>query len=305
MNDVELHEYFENMVRTLRAKGVLCAITSGLACVHYGIAESTQDCDLLCHTSSFPVLLDYLSETSIDGQPCQYRGNISPPLDARWHKGGWTSHFEWDLGAGKVRLDVFGSALREATPWADDLHGFYAGMQVVAWMKRTDRDKDWPFITSLGEQLLLRNDPRGWLHVYDEEALNGYLKRVPIPDELLEKRPALRLLQSGHPDLRFALKAEREFWQELDRLRIRILRRALRPFVVAMARRSHADSANLTEAHAERVAVADSKLDPNPLRTYGIDRYLKEARENTVQFIHPRIVEYLPDLAEHFQTLQS
>lgn len=305
MNDLELHEYFENMVRTLRAKGVLCAITSGLACVHYGIAESTQDCDLLCHTSSFPVLLDYLSETAIDGQPCQYRGNISPPLDARWHKGGWTSHFEWDLGTGKVRLDVFGSALRESTPWSDDLHGCYAGMQVVAWMKRTDRDKDWPFISSLGEQLLLRNDPRGWLHIYDEEALKGYLKRVPISAELLEKRPLLRLLQSGHPDLRFALKAEREFWQELDRLRIRILRRALRPFVVAMGRSSASGAASLADAHAVRLDVAESKLDPNPLRTYGIDRYLKEARENTIQFVNPRMVEYLPDLADHFKTLHQ
>ncbi|MCW5557400.1 MAG: hypothetical protein KIT22_06180 [Verrucomicrobiae bacterium] len=49
-------------------------------------------------------------------------------------------------------------------PWEDDLQGYYAGMQVVAWMKRTDRDKDWPFVTSL-VQLLLRGDPRGWLHL--------------------------------------------------------------------------------------------------------------------------------------------
>jgi hypothetical protein len=37
---------------------VVCGITSGLACVHYGIAESTKDCDLLCHTASFATLLD-------------------------------------------------------------------------------------------------------------------------------------------------------------------------------------------------------------------------------------------------------
>ena len=30
MNDLELHELYENLVRTLRHRGVLCAITSGL-----------------------------------------------------------------------------------------------------------------------------------------------------------------------------------------------------------------------------------------------------------------------------------
>ena len=109
MNDLELHEFYENLVRTLRSKGVLCAITSGLACVHYGIAESTKDCNLLCHTSSFGTLLDLLAETKVEGAACRYRGNISPPLDARWHKGGWTSHFEWPGGAGAL-LDVFGSS---------------------------------------------------------------------------------------------------------------------------------------------------------------------------------------------------
>lgn len=302
MTDQELHRFFEDMVAELRARGVLCAITSGLACVHYGIAESTQDCDLLCHPVSFPVLLDYLSETKIDGVNCRYRGNISPPLDERWHKGGWTSHFEWDAPGGKVKLDVFGSALRESTPWRDDLHGYYAGMQVVAWMKRTDRDKDWPFITSLGEQMLLRNDPRGWLHVYDADLLNSYSGRVSISDDLLRMRPLLRLVESGHADLRFALKAEREFWQELDRLRIRILRRALRPFVVAMAREPGGDHGSFSEKHALRVGVAETKLDCAPLRTYGVEKYIAEARENTIQFVNPRMVEYLPDLSDHFQT---
>ncbi len=31
MTDLELHEFYENLVRRLRSKGVLCAITSVLA----------------------------------------------------------------------------------------------------------------------------------------------------------------------------------------------------------------------------------------------------------------------------------
>src|SRR5438477_9760552 len=73
VSPVELHIFYEDLVRTLRERGVLCAITSGLACVHYGIAETTQDCDLLCHPSSFGALLDFLDGTRIEEAACHYR----------------------------------------------------------------------------------------------------------------------------------------------------------------------------------------------------------------------------------------
>src|SRR5438093_5463821 len=117
----ELRLFYEDLVRALRDRGVVCAITSGLACVHYGIAETTQDCDLLCDPGSFDKLLDLLSATSVNGVACRYRGNISPPLDTRWHQGGWTSHFEWIVHPNPVTLDVFGHALRESIPWGQQM----------------------------------------------------------------------------------------------------------------------------------------------------------------------------------------
>lgn len=42
MNDAELHEFYFGMVARLRERGVVCAITSGLACVHFGVAETTK-----------------------------------------------------------------------------------------------------------------------------------------------------------------------------------------------------------------------------------------------------------------------
>ena len=65
----ELEQFYEGLVMKLRERGVVCAITSGMACVHYGVAETTKDCDLLCHTNSFGTLLDLLSETSVKDQP--------------------------------------------------------------------------------------------------------------------------------------------------------------------------------------------------------------------------------------------
>jgi len=221
---------------------VICAITSGLACVHYGVAETTKDCDLLCHPGSFDTLLDLLAETRVSGSPCHYRGHISPPLDARWHRGGWTSHFQWGTGPEATTLDVFGHALRESSPWQDDVAGLYASQNVVAEMKRTDRDKDWPFITSLGVALLHARDSRGWLHLFEEDSIREMLETYSIPDDLLAVRPVLQLAARRDPALRPALLAEQHFWKELDRLRIRICRGALRPFVLAMGRGSTADS---------------------------------------------------------------
>ncbi len=66
MTELELHPFFEDLVEKLRSKGVVCGITSGLACVHYGVAETTQDCDLLCHPGSFENLLGILEETVME-----------------------------------------------------------------------------------------------------------------------------------------------------------------------------------------------------------------------------------------------
>ena len=306
MTDSELHLFFEDFVRTLRARGVVCAITSGLACVHYGVAETTKDCDLLCHPASFAALLELLAETKISGRPCHYRGHISPPLDARWHRGGWTSHFQWDSQPDVTTLDVFGHALRESSPWQDDLAGLYAGQNVVAEMKRTDRDKDWPFINSLGVELLRSRDPRGWLHLFEADSVLEMLEEYPvIPDEMLALRPALQLAARRDPLLHPALLAERHFWKELDRLRIRICRAALRPYVLAMGRAGISKSAELREQHAARLACAGELLEKNPVGKYGVDRMIEEARLSTAAFVNPDLIRWLPDVRPHFSFLAS
>ena len=300
MTGNELHTFFEDFVRTLHSRGVVCAITSGLACVHYGVAETTKDCDLLCHPGSFDTLLNLLGETSISGQPCRYRGHISPPLDARWHRGGWTSHFQWGSMPEVTTLDVFGYALRESSPWQDDIAGLYVSENVVAEMKRTDRDKDWPFITSLGVALLQKRDPRGWLHLYDADAISAMLEAYAIPAALLAVRPALQLAARRDPALHHALLAERYFWKELDRLRIRICRAALRPFVVAMGRADSSQSFSLQEQHAARLACAEESQEKNPIGKYGVERMIEDARKSTAAFVNPELLRWLPDVRPHF-----
>ncbi len=305
MTDSELHQFFENFVRTLHSRGVVCGITSGLACVHYGVAETTKDCDLLCHPGSFDTLLTLLAETKISGSPCHYRGHISPPLDARWHQGGWTSHFQWGSRPEFTTLDVFGHALRESSPWQDDIAGLYANENVVAEMKRTDRDKDWPYVTSLGVALLHARDPRGWLHLFDADSISEMLEAYAIPDELLAARPALQLAAQRDPALQHALLAERYFWKELDRLRISICRVALRPYVMAMGRENITATSSFEEEHAVRLACAEKTLEKHPVRRYGVERMIEDARTSTAAFVNPALIRWLPDVRPHFRFLAS
>ena len=44
----ELDRFFERLVTMVQTQGGVLAITSGMACVHYGVAQATKDCDLLC-----------------------------------------------------------------------------------------------------------------------------------------------------------------------------------------------------------------------------------------------------------------
>jgi hypothetical protein len=304
MTGDELHLFFEDLVNELRLRGVICAITSGLACVHYRVAESTKDCDLLCHPNSFETLLSLLTETKINGQSCHYRGHLSPPLDARWHRGGWTSHFQWDTQPNETTLDVFGHALRESSPWQNDLSGLYAGRNVVAEMKRTDRDKDWPFIDSLGIGLLDNRDPRGWLHLFESDSIDEMLQDYQIPKAMVAVRPVLQLALDHDVRLRPALLAERQFWKELDRLRIRICRRALRPYVHAMGRLSAGIDAALIEQHTARVYCAEQSLAKTPVREYGVERMIEDARKATAAFVKPELMQWLPDVRLHFKFLE-
>lgn len=307
MTDSELHLFFEDLVRKLRSRGVVCAITSGLACVHYGVAETTKDCDLLCHPASFQTLLDLLQQTDVAGERCHYRGNISPPLDARWHRGGWTSHFQWDSTPTVTTLDVFGHALRESSPWPQDVFGLYAGPHTVAQMKRTNRDKDWAFITALGQRMIEAEDDRGWLHIFEADLLTELLEQRTCPAALIAARPALQFAVNKDRRAAGALNAERLLWAELDRKRIKILESHLRPYVSAVRKARTGRDLILPQDHELRVDCALKHLPMNPLKTYGLCKMVEESRSSLTEtgLLSPEALTWLPDVMIYFNWLDS
>jgi hypothetical protein len=206
-----------------------------------------------------------------------------------------------------VTLDLFGSALRQSSPWEEEVFGLYAGPQTVAEMKRTVRDKNWATITALGVRMIEANDERGWLHIYDAETLTDLLGIHNCPPELVHQRPALHLALEEDPRTVGALNAERKLWEELDRRRIQLLERQLRPYVSAMRKELADRELSLQEEHAVRVACASRLLPANPLKDYGLDKYISEARTSLVAsgLIPESGLTWLPEVRSYFHWLES
>ena len=307
MTDQEQHLFYENFVRRLRERGVVCGITSGLACVHFGVAETTKDCDLLCFEGAFGSLMEELATTQVEGIRCRYRGNLSPPLDARWHRGGWTSHFVWHAAEDDVTLDVFGRALRVSASWEQELSGLYSSPQVVAEMKRTNRDKDWPFITALGVKMIQSGDPRGWSHIFHHQTLIDLIEAHPCPPEVAARRSALQFALAQDQRAQGAIHAEMMLWRELDEMRIRIYERALRPYVSSVRKAGLARDCPLAEQHAIRLECALAHLPPQPLGDYGVARHIQEARQTLVDSgtIPKEALAWLPDVTDNFMYIES
>ena len=101
-------------------------------------------------------------------------------------------------------------------------------------MKRTNRERDWPFATALGVKLLEAGDPRGWLHLFNCDVLNQTAAKLRCPDAMIALRPALALLTEADNRLELAVKGEIEFWNRLDQLRIKVYEHAARPYMLAV-----------------------------------------------------------------------
>ena len=67
----ELEQFYEGLVARARRRGIACAITSGMACVAFGVAQATQDCDLLCAPEAAGKFLDLLERSQSAGPTAQ------------------------------------------------------------------------------------------------------------------------------------------------------------------------------------------------------------------------------------------
>ena len=213
----------------MRQAGISFAITSGMACVHYGLQQNTKDSDWIVPAEALERLREMLARLEGDLPPWRvsYRQIFGAPLDAEYMAHGWTSHLSiWDNAASvEHKVDIFSKPPRvKAEEITTDADG-WASRHVVALMKRTDRDKDWPIIRGLGQQLWERKQPLCLLHLTDHEALLAAWRTSSpeMREELVQRRPLLRALAASPPpgrlDVERLLALERMVWERVNEQR--------------------------------------------------------------------------------------
>lgn len=126
-----------------------------------------------------------------------------------------------------------------------------------------------------------------------------------IPTHLQMLRPLLKLAPFDDAlRVKRILLAERAFWSELDEICVRIFQKHLRPYVSAV-RRASAGRRDLNGpvSHEIRVECAMQYLPQLPLRAYGLDRMLAEARANVAVTVGEDVLAWLPSASGNFYGL--
>jgi hypothetical protein len=211
----------------LQAARIPFALTSGMACVYYGIQQTTKDTDWIVAPGHLDTLRTLLAEQERRLPPwlVGYRSICGAPLDPRWLANGWTSHLVIQDSAleAEHHLDFFGRPPR-APVWAASPEGI-ACRATVAAMKRTDRDRDWAFVDGLGWQLSEADGDleEALVNVQDEARLRHLWNRAPAAcrESALRRRPLLQMVQATTDPVvvEAHIRLERLFWQCVNRER--------------------------------------------------------------------------------------
>jgi len=220
--------------RELHAAGVRFAITSGQACVYFGIQQTTKDSDWIIEPDDLSLLRSVLTDVDSSGE-CRvsYRAICGAPLNKAFLGNGWTSHLALtDSDADEHHLDFFGKAPRVREVERDAVDPDYASRLLVAQMKKTDREKDWPFVFALGRQAMALGDVRGVLHGQEADWLIDAWSQVPEKTRvgLIRQRPLLGLIDTQPRQLRRAIVIEKQVWGSINRERYGVYQRSWKQF---------------------------------------------------------------------------
>ncbi len=220
---------------TLSTHQVRYLLMGGQACVFYGAAEFSRDCDIaiLCEPENLARLQGALDEL-------QAHTIAVPPFDADFLLRGHAVHFRCHApGVENIRLDAmshmrgvaaFEELWQRRTTLMDETGRDLELMSLpdLVTAKKTQRDKDWPMIRRLVEANYAqhRDAPT-------EEQLRFWLLESRTPEMLIElaarfpetarsvaegRPPVAEAAKASRSALRHALAEEQETEREADRV---------------------------------------------------------------------------------------
>ncbi|MBI5362686.1 MAG: hypothetical protein HZA53_05870 [Planctomycetes bacterium] len=258
-----MNVYLE-LTREFNAGRLRTIVCNGQAAVLHKLAISSKDGDWILREDDEALrhVLDVLARRG-----ARYR--FGAPLDLAWMRGGWSAHFEFAANEMRVRTDFFTrpprvSAVELARLWREQegRDPPFTDARILAEMKKTDREKDYPFI---GELARLMPDPRDQIR-YSRSAddLIELAARHPgLVRELTPSRSLLARIAEGRRALAEAIQLEMLDCMEVNERRIRAYLRASEGWKKLWpALEREVDSLDLPQAHAFVVERARGVLPP-------------------------------------------
>lgn len=222
--------YFE-LHKKFRDAGAELLISSGQACVAFGIAAFSKDGDWIIRENlkSCRAVLNVL-----ESQNAQYR--LGAPLAPEWLKIGLTSHFEYQREDGtRMRVDFCSRPPRIPdikTLWQSAIKAEgldIVGVDSLLRLKQTRRLRDYPVIGALAETAGLGQQVPSIALSYlqDYQLLAKAVRRWPREAAKID-RDAVRMLLTGadRRDVVIALALEQDKLIQEDEKRIRGLQSA-------------------------------------------------------------------------------
>jgi hypothetical protein len=209
------------LTRAFNAGRTRAILSSGQAVVMHRLAVMSKDGDWILREDEEALgrVLRVLGERG-----ARYR--FGAPLDFRWMRGGWSSHFEFQHDSLRVRTDFVTRPPRIddadlAALWRE-MEGrepAFLDARRLSLIKRTNREKDYAVI---GDLARLLDDPRDrFLHSRSARDLIELVRQHPsLPGELAPRRPLLARIGEGRERIEVALDAERRELMRANERRI-------------------------------------------------------------------------------------
>ena len=237
-------------------------LSSGQAVVLYRLAVMSKDGDWILRED--PEALTHVLGV-LHRRVARYR--FGAPLDIRWLAGGWSSHLEHRWEGLRLRTDFVTRPPRMSAGQLEETwrHPVIRGVPVIgledlAAIKKTNREKDYPVIGELARRMV---DPRSQLlHSRSSRDLARLAHEFPeVLRQTLLHRPLLGKIGEGREVLERALDEERRALMRANEERLARYASASRDWAAIWPEISKKlASFPLTEAHALMTERAEGVL---------------------------------------------
>lgn len=261
-----MHNPYVSLTAEFNAGRLRAVLSSGQAVVLHRLAVTSKDGDWIVREDGEAT--QHVLRV-LESHGARYR--FGAPLDVRWLAGGWSSHFEFRTGELRLRTDFVArppriDAQELARIWdeATVADPPVVGLELLAAIKKTDREKDYAVVGELARRM---ESPRARiLHSRSSRDLMDLAAQHPaLFDELRAARPALESVARGRDAIDEALDRERRALMRVNELRLEGYRVAARRWAALWPDvQREIDGLSLVAAHAIVAARADGVLPRSP-----------------------------------------